>query len=72
MAQATFSTPSVSCMSCMAKIEGALTPLDGVEEVDVDLVDHAVNVTFDDARVDSKRLAEVITAAGYEISNGAS
>ena len=40
MAQATFSTPTVSCMSCMAKIEGAVTSLDGVEDVDVDLVDH--------------------------------
>ena len=69
MAQATFSTPSVSCMSCMAKIEGALTPLDGVEEVDVDLVDHAVNVTFDDSRVDAKRLADAINAAGYEVAN---
>ena len=72
MAQATFSTPSVSCMSCMAKIEGAVTSLDGVEDVDVDLVDHVVNVTFDDSRVDSQRLAQAITEAGYEIADAKS
>lgn len=72
MAQATFSTPTVSCMSCMAKIEGAVTSLEGVEDVDVDLVDHVVKVTFDDSRVDPQRLAEAITEAGYEIASAES
>ena len=66
MAQATFSTPSVSCMSCMAKIEGALTPLDGVADVDVDLTVQQVTVTYDESRVASDRLAEAISDAGYE------
>lgn len=66
MTQATFSTPSVSCMSCMAKIERVLTPLDGVAEVEVDVNVGQVTVTYDESRVASERLAEAISEAGYE------
>lgn len=68
MTEATFATPGVSCMSCMAKIEGALTPIEGVSDVDVDLTEQKVRVTFDGASVDSDRLAGAISDAGYEVT----
>lgn len=68
MAQATFNTPSISCMSCMAKIEDALAPLDGVRDVAVDLDDHQVLVTFDETATNPTRIASAISDAGYEVA----
>jgi copper ion binding protein len=68
MAQATFDTPSLSCMSCMAKIEDALAPLEGVREADVDIAAQQVRVTFDEAATDRDAIAHAIREAGYDVA----
>lgn len=68
MAHATFDTPSVSCVSCMAKIEDALAAVEGVREVDVDIAAQKVRVTFDDSATATDRIAVAISDAGYEVA----
>jgi copper chaperone len=67
MALATFDTPSVSCMSCMAKIEDALAPAAGVHDIDVDIAAKQVRVSYDDAATDRDAIAQVIRDAGYDV-----
>lgn len=68
MAQATFTTPTVHCMSCMATIEDAVTAVDGVRETEGDLDALKVRVAFDAGRVDAAHIAEVIAGAGYDVT----
>lgn len=69
MTQATFTTPRVSCGSCMATIEDALSEVVGVQDTDVDLIDKQVHVTFDPQVIASEDIAAAITEVGYEVTN---
>lgn len=65
MSTVTYNVPDVSCDHCVEAITGAVSPLDGVETVDVSIDDKTVTVAgaFDDARV-----REAIDEAGYDIA----
>ena len=67
MAFTAFATPTISCMSCAAKIESGLSELEGVSDVNVDVNARQVRVAFDEGLVDERDLANAITAAGYEV-----
>jgi len=61
----TYAVPEISCDHCVAAITGAVSPLDGVESVDVSVEAKTVTVTgdFDDAAV-----RDAIDDAGYDIA----
>jgi len=61
----TYSVPEISCGHCVQAITGAVTPLEGVDAVDVSVDAKTVTVTgeFDDAAVRS-----AIDDAGYDIA----
>ena len=65
MSTATYNVPDISCGHCVEAISGAVSPLDGVESVDVSIDDKTVTVVgaFDDAAV-----REAIDEAGYDIA----
>ncbi len=65
MSTATYSVPEISCGHCVAAITGAVSPLDGVESVDVAVDAKTVTVTgdFDDAAVRG-----AIDDAGYDVA----
>ncbi|HZN36556.1 MAG TPA: cation-translocating P-type ATPase, partial [Pirellulaceae bacterium] len=54
------------CASCVARVEGALTKVPGVESARVNLLTRQGRVTYDPARADLQRLAQAVGAAGYE------
>lgn len=58
--------PSISCERCKATIETALSELDGVRDVSVDIALRSVSVDHDPARVDVARLREAIEDQGYD------
>lgn len=57
------------CASCVAKVEGALTGLPGVEQVSVDLPSRTVSVRFvpTPGRLEVKHLRRAIEKAGYDV-----
>ena len=55
----------LSCPSCVAKIEKALTALDGVESADVHFNTGRIEVEHDPEQVDSSQLVESVQSAGY-------
>ncbi len=65
MSTTTYNVPDISCDHCVNAITGAVSPLDGVETVDVSIDAKTVTVAgdFDDAAV-----RDAIDEAGYDIA----
>jgi P-type Cu+ transporter len=57
----------MTCDVCVGHVHRALTAVDGVTEVAVDLSTHRATVTFDAARVELPQLHDAIRTAGYEV-----
>ena len=56
----------LNCPSCVAKIEKALTALDGVEKAKVHFTTGRIEVHHDPTRVSGDDLVKAIRATGYE------
>ena len=59
-----FSIPEMSCDHCVAAITGAVSPLDGVESVVIDLAAKTVAVTGGDREL----IIAAIDDAGYDVA----
>ena len=59
-----FSVPEISCDHCVAAITGAVSPLDGVESVVIDLQAKTVAVTGGDP----DEITAAIDEAGYDVA----
>ncbi len=68
MTDITLSVPDISCDHCKNSIEGALSPLDGVEKAAVSIADRNVSVTFDPALTDLSTIVATIDGQGYEVA----
>jgi P-type Cu+ transporter len=56
------------CASCVTKVEGALSAINGVRQVSVDLPSRTVAVVFEDRPdFDTKTLRRAIERAGYDV-----
>ncbi|HVJ88879.1 MAG TPA: copper ion binding protein, partial [Labilithrix sp.] len=56
----------MTCAACVRRVERALRSLEGVRDVNVNLVTHRANITFDAATVSTDTLAAALEKAGYE------
>jgi copper chaperone len=65
---AVVSVPEISCAACKTAIEGALTPLDGVRAVVVDIAGKQVSVDFDEALIGHDALVAAIENQGYAVA----
>jgi len=68
LALAEFSVQNLSCGSCVQNIQVALADAKGVEKVEVSVTSGRARVEYAPGRIDSARIAERITAAGYPAS----
>lgn len=64
-ALAEYQIERMTCGSCIGKIETALTDLSGVDSVDINLTSNRGRVIYDPNELDSRAIAETITAAGF-------
>lgn len=69
MAQTTLSVPDISCEHCERTITEALTPLDGVRTVKVDIPAKQVNVDYDESAVDVDRFKAVLQEEDYPVAS---
>jgi copper chaperone len=67
MVTETITVPEIHCDHCKTSLEGALTPIDGVEQASVDIQARTITVTYDEASVDRGRLVEEIEQQGYVV-----
>ena len=67
MTRKLFQMETVSCPSCIAKIEGMLKKTEGIGESEVLFNTSRVKVAFDEAVVSSEDIKEKIEKLGYKI-----
>ncbi|MGI6084143.1 MAG: heavy-metal-associated domain-containing protein [Acetivibrionales bacterium] len=69
MKKATIQLETLTCPSCMQKIEGAVKNLDGVdkESLNVSFNSSKVKLNFDDEKVSIKDIEGAIGKLGYEV-----
>ena len=67
-ALAEYQIEKMTCGSCVGNIEKALSTLEGVGSVEVNLTSNRGRVTYDPNEIDSRVIAEAITGAGYPAS----
>jgi len=67
MSERIYSVPDVSCGHCVTAITEELSPIPGVQRIDVNLETKQVTVEHDGSVTDAQ-LRAGIEAAGYEIA----
>ena len=68
MTTETLSVPDISCGHCKTSIEGAVSELDGVEKVEVNIDARTVDVAFDGGTVAREAIVGAIEEQGYEVA----
>ena len=69
MTNQVFSVPDIHCDHCASSIEGAVGAIEGVENVDVQIEERKVDVTYDDAVVEMAEIVTAIEGQGYEVKS---
>ncbi|MGC7101310.1 heavy-metal-associated domain-containing protein [Amycolatopsis lurida] len=67
MNSSVYTVKGMTCSGCMAKVTNAVTGLDGVSDVDVDISNGELTV-FSEAPVDDERVRAAVKDAGYEMA----
>ena len=67
--KATIQLETLTCPSCMQKIEGAVKSLDGIDtdSLNVSFNSSKVKLNFDDEKVSIKDIENAIDKVGYEV-----
>ena len=63
-----FSVTGMTCSACSASVEKALSKLDGVEEVNVNLLTNSMSVEYDSEITNDDKIIGAVTNAGYGAS----
>ncbi|HEY8395457.1 MAG TPA: heavy-metal-associated domain-containing protein [Bacilli bacterium] len=69
MKKATIQLETITCPSCLQKIDKAVKSLDGVDKDSVNVLFNAskVKLNFDDEKVSIEKIENAISALGYEV-----
>ena len=67
MTKKTYQLETVSCPSCIAKIEGMLKKTDGITESEVLFNTSRVKVAFDESAVSADAIKDRIEKLGYKV-----
>lgn len=68
MTSRTLNVPDISCGHCKTSIEGAVSPLAGVQSVEVGIDDHSVAVDYDGNDETFAAIVAAIEEQGYEVA----
>jgi copper chaperone len=60
--------PDISCEHCVKTINAALSTLEGMQSVQVDIPTRTVQVRYDPQRVTMDQIAATLDEAGYTIA----
>ena len=67
MTSAVLNIPEISCDHCARTITEALTPVEGVRRVSVDVPTQQVRVEYDEAQVGVERMKAVLEEVEYPV-----
>ena len=71
MASQTLSVPEISCGHCKSSIEAAVSPLDGVGRVEVQIDERTVQFDYDGTDATLTTIVAAIEDVGYEVPDQA-
>ena len=60
-----FDIQGMTCSSCSAHVERAVNKLDGIKNVNVNLLLNNMIVEYDESKTDNKNIISAVTNAGY-------
>ena len=63
----TLNVQGMTCNHCKMAVTNALTELEGVQNVEVQLQEGTVNVEYNEAKVDVEKMKEAIEDQGYDV-----
>ena len=63
-----FNVVGMTCASCSANVEKAVKKLNGIEEVNVNLLSNSMTVDYRENEIDSSTIIKAVEAAGYGAS----
>jgi len=69
MAVTILNVPDISCAHCEQAVTQALTPVDGVQAVRVDIPAKQVRVEYDERTVGVERMREVLAEEDYPVAS---
>jgi len=69
MATTTLKVPDISCEHCERAITNALTPVNGVRSVAVNIPAKQVRVTYDETVVSVERVKEILREEDYPVAS---
>ena len=69
MAIATLTVPDISCEHCERTVANALTPLQGVSDVHVDVATKRVRVTYDERAVTVEQMKQLLQREDYPVAS---
>lgn len=67
MSTRTLSIPDISCGHCKSSIEGAVSPLGGVDKVEVHIEERTVVLDFDGSDTTYSAIVTAIEEQGYDV-----
>lgn len=67
MTTKTYKLETLTCPSCMAKIEGALKKTEGIKKSEVLFNSSKAKVTFDESVINAEGVKDVIERLGYRV-----
>ena len=71
MSRVVLSVPDISCEHCQNTITKALTPVEGVRGVDVDIPTRQVTVDYDETVVSLDRMKAILEEEDYPVESTA-
>jgi copper chaperone CopZ len=69
VATTVLNVPDISCEHCERAITNALTPISGVQTVNVDVPGKQVHIDYDDSRVSVDQMKDVLREEDYPVES---
>ena len=69
MATTVLNVPDISCEHCERTITNALTPVEGIRSVNVDITGKQVRVDYDEAQVSVDLMKDVLKEEDYPVES---
>ena len=67
MAKTTLKIQGMTCNHCSMRVAKALKSVAGVQDAQVDLQKAEAAVTYDESKVDARKLSAAVVDAGYKV-----
>lgn len=69
MVTTVLTVPDISCEHCVKAVTNALTPVDGIQQVSVDIPTKQVTVDYDASQVNIEQMQAILAEEDYPVAS---